>query len=125
MSQSRVRQSRDLEGLLQRKRFDKRGALFVFHLVVQGSSVQVTQMPHRKRNENLTKFKSDLARGLKSLREAQQHIQTIRTNGASDAEIRKVMMALGFGMVSPNQFLKAKSLEDVLLLLDLARPDSN
>jgi hypothetical protein len=80
-------------------------------------------MPQRKRNENLTKFKADLARGMRSLRDAQEHIRTIRANGVRDVEVRKVMMALGFGMV--NQFLKAKSLEDVLLLLDLARPDSN
>jgi hypothetical protein len=75
-------------------------------------------MPRRKQNDNLTKFKADLAHGLRSLREAQQHIHTIRANGGSDVEIRKAMMALGFGMVTPDQFLAAIGLEDVVLLLD-------
>jgi hypothetical protein len=63
-------------------------------------------------------LKADLARGLNGLREAQDYIRIIRARSAGDLQIRKIMMALGFGTVTPSQFMKAKTMEDVFVLLD-------
>jgi len=70
-------------------------------------------------------LKADLARGLNSLREAQDYIRIIQASSAGDLQIRKIMMALGFGTVTPSQFMKAKTMEDVFALLDQKKPHSN
>jgi hypothetical protein len=70
-------------------------------------------------------LKADLARGLNSLREAQDYIRIIQASSAGDLQIRKIMMALGFGTVTPSQFMKAKTMEDVFALLDQKKSHSN
>jgi hypothetical protein len=63
-------------------------------------------------------LKADLARGLNGLREAQDHIRIIRARSPGDLQIRKIMMTLGFGTVTPSQFMNAKTMEDVSVLRD-------
>jgi hypothetical protein len=94
----------------------------IVHLLVPSPAVNFERqatwdgsMPRRKQNDNWLKFKADLARGLRRLQKAQQHIQTIRANGGSDARMRKAMMVLGLAWLVPLNSYRAESLQDVLL----------
>jgi hypothetical protein len=88
--------------------------------------VHVASMPKRKRNENLTQLKADLAQRLQSLRFAQGRIRELRASQVEEAEIRKLMLTLGFGSITPAQFLKARTVQQVMKLMErLSQPGLN
>ncbi len=65
-------------------------------------------------------------RGLKALQEAQERLHVALMEGRSETEVRAIMIGIGFGSITPAQFLAAQSLEDFFKLLDdQADPKSN
>ena len=74
-------------------------------------------MPNRK-SKALDNFKADLTHGLQALRDTQRRVRELRASGMKDAEIRKVMLALGFEQITPDEFLSAETVEDFVRLLD-------
>ncbi|HZR17870.1 MAG TPA: hypothetical protein VFE51_11140 [Verrucomicrobiae bacterium] len=68
---------------------------------------------------------SRLENGIKTLRIAQHRLSELRASGTKDAEIRKVMLTLGLGLITPDQFLSAKTVEDFARLLDDGKPHAN
>ncbi len=82
-------------------------------------------MPPPKRKK-LYSSKSLGERGLKALKEAQERLQVALMEGRSETELRAIMLGIGFGSITPAQFLAAESLEDFFQLLDdQADPKSN
>jgi hypothetical protein len=72
------------------------------------------------------RFKAHLRQGVQALRYAQDGIVRLMAEGATEAEIRKHMLSFGFGDITVEQFLKVKTAQEVIKLLEGAtRFDEN
>jgi len=68
-----------------------------------------------------SQFETELAHGLKRLRDAQGFIRQLQAAGWH-AEIRKAMLSFGFGNVTVDQFLTTETVEDMVRLLEPLTP---
>ena len=75
----------------------------------------------RKYNDGLRRMKADLARAMKAFRRVQEDLIKLRGLGVAEVEIRKVMVALGFAGVRPEEFIGAKKPREVVRVIKKLR----
>ena len=67
----------------------------------------------KKSDEKLSQLKVELKFWVRDFREAQMDLKKLRAIGAKEDDIRNVMHLMGFGGVSPDEFLEARTAEDI------------
>ena len=74
----------------------------------------------------MLQFKTGLKNRVKSLRHAQSDLKKLRAIGADESDIRRVMLLMGFVNVTPNEFLQARTVNDLgRIIIKIGRPESN
>ena len=80
----------------------------------------------KQRNRGFVRLKTEVKDLISNLRKAQSDLRKLRAMGADESAIRKVMLAMGFANVTPDEFLAANTAEDLeRLIAKLGRPQSN
>jgi hypothetical protein len=72
----------------------------------------------RKRDDlKLLQLRGELKSRVKHLRRAQSDLKKLREIGADESALLKVMGFMGFGNVTPNEFLAAETAQDIAMLM--------
>lgn len=70
----------------------------------------------RNGNKRAREIRAPFADLISNFRRAQSDLRELRTIGVAEPEIRRVMLLMGFGSVTPDEFLAART-EDAIALL--------
>jgi hypothetical protein len=66
-----------------------------------------------KRNRRMVQVERALKTLIRDLRKAQSDLAKLREIGADEPSIRRVMVSMGFGDVTPDEFLAIRTGEDM------------
>jgi hypothetical protein len=70
-----------------------------------------------KWNRRMIEFRGELKTLVKGIRQAQCDLAELRAIGADESSIRRVMVLMGFGGVSPDEFLAVTTGEQIAQLV--------
>ena len=77
-----------------------------------------------KPNLKMLQVEAELKRTVKNFRRAQSNLKKLREIGANETDIQHVMNLMGFGAVTPDEFLLARTGEEIgRIVLKLRRLD--
>jgi hypothetical protein len=94
-------------------KYDKRRCVRSFNFIDAVADM------HKKKDAKLASIEVGIARGIEHLRRAQRDVAKLQSAGATKSEIYGVMVALGFGAITPEQFTAAESVEEILRLINM------
>ena len=78
----------------------------------------------RKDDQKLSTIKAELRCWIEDFRKAQNDLKKLRGIGANETDIQHVMNLMGFGGVTPDEFLRARTEEEIgRVVLKLRRLD--
>jgi hypothetical protein len=67
----------------------------------------------KKYDPGLSEIKADLKFWVRDFRRAQTDLKKLREAGANESDIRNVMQLMGFESVTPDEFLAARTSDDI------------